>query len=270
MSRSYKILTGLLSASCLLVLVGGGYAHGQTTIKPKFGSGALDEAATRTEKLLQLKWNGDNIALKRDWDSEEEKAGEDPAGEQDDKFKAEIKKLVDRGVPEEQAAEIAEKLLQSRLRIGDMMKKSPAGNAVERAFYAIPSSFRGSSGSTGLAERRRLYFSKELLSGTALLGGDDLRFQLIEKNGQRRSFEFSDNGKGRVKFEFVFADLLVRLLQTETGKTQLIWIDDKSAKVFVGDSFSDFMKRNPQVVDTMLFPLFKHLGVKEPTSPPAP
>ena len=127
-----------------------------------------------------------------------------------------------------------------------------------------------SGGSSGDGLSKRLSFSGQSLSGRAIIAKDDLEFEFTEIQGKERSFEIRDNGKGRFKFQFSFDNLFIRLLQTENGKTQLIWITDDRVEVFAGDSFSDFTKRNPEVVDEMLFPLFKRLGIKTPVDAPDP
>ena len=238
-----------------LVLVGYSQAQEKSMPKPEFGDGALEEVSAEMEKLLELKWNGDNLALRRDWNErlKQEKAGDKDEG---DELNDEIKKLIERGIPEQHA----EQLAKVKLRQGMMQKSRPG---VEKAFMAIPTR-GGSTSSGGSGDRRSLRFSSRELSGAAVVTNDNLRFEFTENNGDERNFKISDNGEGQIKFEFSFDNLFIRLVQSDTGKTQLIYIDNDQADVYVGDTFFEFMKLNPRVSEELLFPLLKRLGVKTP------
>lgn len=217
-----------------------------------FGSGALEEAAPEVEKLLQLAWDGDNLTLKRDWDQRLNKGNKKPA----DELKEMIKELVQKGVPEVHAAQLAEHTIAG---VGG--KKSE----VEKAFFAVGSKFGlRSSGSSGGGNRRKIHFSNESLSGTANLSPDRVRFEFAETHGQQRSFELTENEQGKLKIEFQFDEQLLRFLQIKDGKTQLICITSEKTVAYVGDSFSDFAKRNPLATEQLLLPLLDRLGIKKP------
>lgn len=135
----------------------------------------------------------------------------------------------------------------------------------EATFLDIPNALGGrSSGSSGSGARRRVSFSDSELGGTAFLADEDVKFAFEEKNGDERVFEFRDNGEGGINFTFTFDQLFVRLRQSNKGKTQLIWIDNDKANVYVGDSFSNFIESNRAIAEQLLFPLFDRLGVKMP------
>ena len=249
--------------------LGDGQARKQTIVKPNFGDGALEEVSAEMAKLLQLKWNGKNLALDRDWDkdSEKKKKSED---QDDDDVNDAVEEMINRGLPVRQADRLAEKLAKNgpflRARMG--FKLAPKG--LQKAFSTIAwKAGSNSSGASGSGDERRIRFGGQTLSGHAVITSDDLKFEFTEAT-KERSFEIAESRKGRFRFEFSYDDLFIRLLQSKTGKTQLIWITGDKAEVFVGDSFSNFRKRNPQVVDELLFPLFERLGIALPLSAPDP
>ena len=219
------------------------------------------------EKLLELKWNGDNLAIRRDWDERLKKKakGADDGNELDEK----IKELIDRGLPKVHAEKLAERMLEAEHQITRGGQKK---SQVEKAFYAVQAKAGGaaSRGSSSSGKQRQLRFSNRSISGAAVFANEDISFQFTEIQGDERSFKISDDGDGKVKFEFSFNDLFVRLVQFKTGKTQLIWIADDQADVYIGDSFEDFVKRNSQAAEQLLFPLFKRLGIKTPLSKTGP
>jgi len=77
MLSNYKILTAVLLLFFSIVSVGAGQTQSKTAVepvpKPKFGNGVLEEVSGAMERLLQLKWDGHNLALKRDWDTKSKK-----------------------------------------------------------------------------------------------------------------------------------------------------------------------------------------------------
>ena len=241
-------------------------AQKQTIVKPNFGDGTLEEVSAEMAKLLQLKWNGQNLALDRDWVKNSKKKKDD------EEFDEAIEEMIDRGLPEAQAKRLAERLkkngqldLRRNLGIGGLTPKG-----LQKAFSAIArKAGSNSSGASGGGEVRHIRFSGQALFGHAVITSDDLKFEFTEAT-KERSFEIAESKKGRFRFEFSYDDLFIRLLQSKTGKTQLIWITGDKAEVFVGDSFSNFRKRNPQVVDELLFPLFERLGIALPLSAPDP
>ena len=270
MSVKHKILFTVLFFSFLVVFNGSGLAQGQSIVKPDFGDGALEKTSAAMEELLQLKWNGQNLELKRDWDERLKKKKKKGTGE-DDELEEAIAQLVERGLPEADAKRLAAQMADNG-GLGAMQfgggKNQPA---VQKAFFVVQSKVgAGSSGVSGSGKNQRLSFFGRSLAGLALIQNDNVRFEFTESDNDERSFEIRDNGKGRFKFEFSFDKLFIRLLQSKTGETQLIWIADDKVKVYVGDSFSNLRKRNPQVVDKMLFPLFERLGIKTPVDAPDP
>ena len=68
MSVKYKILLAVLFLSFAFFCNGPELAFGQTVVKTDFGDGVLDKSSAAMEKLLQLKWNGRILELKRDWE----------------------------------------------------------------------------------------------------------------------------------------------------------------------------------------------------------
>ena len=272
MSVKYKILFAVLFLCFMFVSNSSELAFGQTVVKQDFGDGALDKSSAAMKNLLQLKWSGQNLELKRDWEERLKKKKKKGKNKKDDEVEEAIAKLVEGGLPEADAKRLAEQMagnggLGAMRNFGMGMNRSE----VEKAFFAVSSEFGGSSsGSSGNGSSKRLSFSGQSLSGRATIAKDDVEFEFTEVRGKERSFEIRDNGEGRLKFQFSFDNLFIRLLQTKTGKTQLIWITDDQVEVYVGDSFSNFTKRNPKVVDEMLFPLFKRLGIKTPVDVPDP
>ena len=271
MSVDLKILVAVLWLSCSVALVSSGQTQEQTVDRTDFGDGALEEVSGAMERLLQLEWNGQNLELKRDWDGSPKKKENKEADKNDELEKA-IEKLVERGVPEAQAKQMAATMVENGNARGGRRNFhfGSKRSGVEKIFYAIQSKFgSGSSGSSGNGVRQQLTFSNKSLSGVAVIGKDDVSFEFSE-SAKERGFEISDDGKGQFKFEFSFDNLFIRLLQSKTGKTQLIWISNDQVEVYVGDSFSNFQKRNSKVVDKMLFPLFEQLGIKLPLGVPDP
>ena len=260
MSVIYKNRTALLSLIFALVLIGSSQAQTRTVTKPNFGEGELEKISEAMGKLLQLKWNGDNLALKRDWDERlvEQEAGGD--ADKDDGLKAELAKMIEDAAP-------AEKLVEKALRRGK--RQGLARNGFDKAFFGVTAQ-NGSRTGGGSGALREPRFSSHTLSGLASIRSDDIKIEFIENEGSERNFKISDDGKGRFKFEFGFEDLFVRLVQARTGKTKLIWIVGDQVDTYEGDTFSNFMKRNAQVTEEMLFPLFDHLGIKKPVNAPAP
>ena len=297
MSVNYKTLIGRLFLNFLFVLIGSGQAQGQTVAEPDFGDGALEEASVKMKMLLQLKWNGDNLGLKREWDERVKKKNRN-AGKEDEldeitgqliertlppRTVKQLADLVDRGLPPEEAQrlvdaaergarQMAEKMVEDGNPAEALRRLDKKMNrfGVEKHFFAISSLIGASTGRSGGGNERRLHFFNQSLLGEAVLQNGSMKFEFAEKTGNERSFKVWDNSEGQFKFEFTFDDLFVRLMQSKSGKTQLIWIEDDKVDVYVGDSFSNFMKRNPLVAEKMLFPLFKQLGIKLPTSVPDP
>ena len=72
MSKANRVL---LFASCLcLALFSCDKATAQEkTGSPDFGDGTLEKVADKMERLLELEWNGEGIALKRDWDKKKKR-----------------------------------------------------------------------------------------------------------------------------------------------------------------------------------------------------
>ena len=231
--------------------------------KPDFGEGELEDVSGRMEKLLKLKWDGKNITLARKWDEKKEKPKD-----KEEELKQVVEELVDRGIPKAQAEEFARQMMERGRRglrgigrFGLDADQSP----VEKAFFRVPNALGGrSQGSSGDGARRRLSFSDSKISGNAVLSNDDVRFSFEENTDAERSFELRDNGDGAVNFSFTHGELFVRLRQGENGKTQLIWINQDQANVYVGETFTQFIQKNPQVTKHALFPLFDRLGIEMP------
>ena len=252
--------------------------HGQTTAqeampKADFGNGAFDEVAPEMQALLQLTWDGDNLTIKQDW-AERLKKKRDVVVDEEERTKM-IDEFVKRGLPEEQAVKMAEQLLtrginpfgrNDRFRLG-MTGRNESQVAVDKAFFKISEVLgsRSTSRSGG-----RISFVNAAMAGEANTKADDLRFNFRELGGDQRTFELSENSKGIFKFEFSFGELFVRFLQSKHGATQLIWIAGDKVNVYTGDSFSDFVKRNPQAVEKLLLPLMNRLGIEKPISRRAP
>ena len=260
MSKANRVL---LFASCLcLALFSCDKATAQEkTGSPDFGDGTLEKVADKMERLLELEWNGEGIALKRDWDKKKKKKAD--GNDKDQELKEAVEALIEQGVPEAQAKKMA-KQMNAHGRFGGMRfhQQRPG---VEKAFFAIPSQFGGMSrGSSGSGERRRLSFSTSDLSGIAMLANDDVRFAFEENGSSERSFELRDTGDGKVQFTFAYDQFFLRFLQTQKGATQLIWVNKDQVKVYTGDTFADFIQKNPAPTKQLLFPLLDRLGVKMP------
>jgi len=256
MLSNYKILTAVLLLFFSIVSVGAGQTQSKTAVepvpKPKFGNGVLEEVSGAMERLLQLKWDGHNLALKRDWDTKSKKKNK-----KDDELEEAIEQMVERGLPEAQARLLFERA-GNEGRFGGVrnfgMGMKQAG--VEKAFNAIKAKAGANSmGSSSNGREKQLHFSGQNLSASAILAKDDVKFEFSENEGEERSFKVSDDGEGEFKFEFSF---------------QLIWIDSDKVNAYVGESFSGFMKGNPKVANELLFPLLDRLGIRTPTGPPDP
>ena len=270
MPIKYKILFAVLFLSFMFGSIGSESAFGQTVVKQDFGDGVLDESSAAMENLLQLKWNGQNLELKREWDERLKNNKKKGKIRGNDELEDAMANLIKRGVPRADAKRLAAQMIAGG---GDMQNfGGRAGRSeLEKAFFAVSTEFgRTSEGSSGREPNKRLRFSGQSLFGRATIGNDDVEFEFEEVEGKERSFKIRDSGKGRFQFQFSFGDLFVRLLQTKTGKTQLVWINDDQVDVYVGDSFSNFTKRNPKVVEQMLLPLFERLGINMPDDVPDP
>ena len=302
MSVNFKLLIALLFLCLSLAFNSVGQAQDKKVVKPDFGDGALEETSVAMGRLLQLKWNGQNLELKQDWDerlkeemqddeeTDDADAGDVDTGDEDedtaaadieDKVKKSIERLADAGLPEAKARRMAERMAEAKARMAEGRARMAEAKAemararenrpeVQKAFLAVQAKFATGPSIISGGDISRIMFSSESLCGLAILEEGNVRFEFTEIQKNKRNFKIADDGKGRFKFEFGYDDLLVRLNQAETGKTQLFLIDGDQVEVFEGDSFSDFMRRNPKVTDEMLFPLFKRLGIGVPASKPAP
>lgn len=230
------------------------FAQQEQIERPDFGVGVFDETAERMERLIRLKWNGENIGLRKNWQDAI------PLEEQEETRKLEqaVLELVERGVPERQA----ERFAAGNLGI-DRGIVSIGNSPFHKLFFRIRGSKGGSSGSHG-SKLMRLSFSNEVILGSAHLLEDEVELSFEEKTLQRRRFEFRDHGNGEINFRFEHGDLFIRLRQDQDGNTQLIWIEDDQAKAYVGKTFQDFIENNTQVAERVLFPLFTRLGIKMP------
>ena len=251
MSANYRNLIAAILLCFSFDFVGSGLAQEKPIAKPNFGDGAFEEAAEEMGELLELKWKGDSLILKRKWDEHSKKKTDE------DELEDRVKDLIGRGVPEEHAKEMAVR------RVGPLGRMKETG--IQRAFFAIAAKLGSNSrGTSRRANGQRLTFGGRSLSGMAIIEKEDVRFEFTEGAGDERSFQFRDNGGGKVKFDFSFDDVFVRLVQFDSGKTQLIWIRNDEVNVYVGESFADFVKRNSQVAEELLFPLFNRVGIITP------
>lgn len=236
---------------------------------PDFGRGALEEAAPEMETLLQLEWDDGKLKLRRDWE-ERLKAKRKEDGIDEGEKEEMVEKLVEQGLPADEAEKMAEQLLERDINPFDRRRNlrnlgGRNNSALDKAFFAIASKNGSrSSGSSGSNERRQLRFSSQSLAGETNLNSENIQFKFTELDGNQRDFVLTDNGEGKLKFEFTFDELYLRFLQKEEGRTQLICIVNDKAYTYAGDSFSDFEKRNPQVAEELLFPLLDRFGIKKP------
>lgn len=230
--------------------------------KPSFGDGVFEQVAPKIEKLLRLKLTDDNLVLSTDWEDRLKQEKKNKVV--DERQRAEmIKEFVARGLPKLEAEEISEKLLKHDINPFDRRLHFRAGKqpAVQKAFLAVASNLGSRSSSRS---NNKSTFSTSQLSGESIATADNSQFKFVEAQGDERSFEMSSN-EGKLKFEFSFDQLFVRFSQTKRGKTKLTWIAGDKVDVYLGDSFSDFAKRNPEPTEKLLLPLFKRLGIAVPT-----
>ena len=136
----------------------------------------------------------------------------------------------------------------------DVQRKNPNG---------IGGRLQGRSGNTN---SQQLHFSNDQMSSNALISNEDMRFAFQETAAPERSFEFRDNGDGAVHFHFSYGESFIRLRQQKNENTQLIWIENDQPNVYLGETFAQFIEKNPQVTEKVLFPLFDRLGIKMPTN----
>ena len=273
MSVNFKLLIALLFLCLSLAFNSVGQAQGKKVAKPDFGDGALEETSAAMGRLLQLKWNGQNLELKQDWDErlkeemqDDEEAGDPDAGDVDtsdededttaldieDEEKKNIERLADAGLPEAKARRMAERMAEAKARMAEGRARAKARMAeakaemamawenrpeVQKAFLAVQAKFAIGPSIISGGDISQIMFSSQSLCGLAILETGNVRFEFTEIQKNKRNFKIADDGKGKFKFEFGYDDLLVRLSQAETGKTQLFLIVGDQVEVFEGDSF---------------------------------
>ncbi len=224
--------------------------------KPKFEPGVLSSSATEMKNLIRLGWDKNRLRLERDW--------ADPnAGKSEEEIrKARIQRYMDRGLPEEQAAE----LIDRRVVFGDS-----DDDPLTVAFRAFGARFgEGSSGAAGGGHRRRLSFHNEHLSGTAAIVDELLRFEFTENEPPFQRLTVQDQNDGRLSILFSTDDLLIELRQSTNKKTRLTYVVNERAYLMMADNFDEFSKKYSRATVEILFPLFRHVGIDLPIQADSP
>ncbi|HOX05337.1 MAG TPA: hypothetical protein PK280_02965 [Planctomycetota bacterium] len=221
---------------------------------PGMKKGALQEVAKPLGRLLCLSWDRQGIKLDREVQEEGAKTKEQAVRELTNNF-------VKQGMPEEQAAKMAE------------MQAENGASGIDGLFGEICEA--GGSRGGGLfssGEDRSTHFQGAKLSGRMETGRGRFRVILSEQNEPGCQIDFQDDGDGRVRFIGCDADdtFFLRLTQRKDGGVRVILVRDKDVFQAQAASFAALRKEHRGMVEKDLLPLLRHLGVTPPPMPSDP
>lgn len=243
---SFALLRGMVAAVLLASLC--------QAEEPKIGfeAGAFQTLAPQMKPLLQLKLDGERLALNREsWD--------DPfKGKTQNEIREElVKRLVQRGLPQKWAE-----------RQADRQVNAPG---IERLFQDLQQAAgpSGMSSSTGGSYRRISFRGSKLGGELEILNNASVRVTLRESEAPQRTLELLDDGTGsfRLTISNQKGDLLFALVQGQSGNLSIADIRGEFRKATGGKSFLTYYRAEKEYVEKEVFPLLEHLNVGLPTTP---
>ena len=221
------------------------------------GADLFEQSADKMSSLLQLAVVDGNLTVIPVWKM---MAMRKPELDQEELVKAEIAKLVDRGLPEDIARRHAMRKLDRDGRFGKAESPLMAAFSDYCRTYGI-----GSSSRSGANDRVNMRMSSRNFAGHLQVDNEDFLIELGERELEGRDFILEKRASS-VTIRFIGDDVLFDLRQKETGQVRLAVIVGDKAQVFVARDFSTFVTKHAQANEMYLEKLLGVMGVAMPVS----